>query len=272
VTSPEDAWALQTLADDGRRTVHEGLYATDEERQAAVRRLSAIARTHVIANGVDLNYFAPQRVERHAAKLVFSGKMSYHANVAAALFLGREIMPLVWARRPDVEVAIVGSAPAREVQDLAADPRITVTGYVDDIRPAIAGATMAVAPLRYGVGIQNKVLEAMAMGMPVVAARQVARALQATDGHELVLAQEPAEYAARIVELLDSPARQAAIGAAGRRYVEQHHDWNRAADRLERIYAAAGAQLPPRLDDGLALDLDRMLARTQRQEHAGVMG
>lgn len=223
VSSPEDAWALRLL----RETYHlQPAGATHE-------------RLTVVPNGVDLEYFAPQPIPRAPATLVFSGKMSYHANEAAALFLVQEIMPLVWARRADAQVVIAGSSPPPSVRALAADTRVNVTGYLDDLRPAIAGATLAVAPLRYGVGIQNKVLEAMALATPVVAARQAARALLAHEGRDILLAEQAAEYADAIVTLLDDPARAAALGASGRRYVEQRHAWDSAAERLESIYAAA---------------------------------
>ncbi|MCS6842317.1 MAG: glycosyltransferase [Roseiflexus sp.] len=235
VSSPEDAWALRTL----RRHLGPSLQpkaqrwltdANDDDTQEAIT---------VVPNGVDLNYFAPQPVARESATIVFSGKMSYHANEAAALHLVRDIMPLVWARRPETRVVIAGSAPPPSVRALAADRRVTVTGYLDDLRPAIAGATLAVAPLRYGVGIQNKVLEAMALATPVVAARQVSRALHAVEGRDLLLADQPHEYANAILSLMDDPQRAAAIGAAGRRYVEQYHTWDAAAERLEWAYSAA---------------------------------
>lgn len=224
VSSPEDAWALQTLQAAG------GASGAAEDQSAI----------EVIPNGVDLEYFAPQPVEREPATLVFSGKMSYHANTAAALFLAQAIMPLVWAQRPDVRLVIAGSAPPPPVQALASDRRISVTGYLPDLRPTIARATLAVCPLRYGVGIQNKVLEALALATPAVVARQATRALRARDGQELLLAEQPGEYAEAILGLLSSPARAAQIGAAGRRYVEQHHDWNVAAARLAQVYRSFG--------------------------------
>jgi glycosyltransferase involved in cell wall biosynthesis len=267
VTSPEDAWALRVLADRHRPSADEEPTTNDQRPTTAHPRPSALgswfsafssqysmlnaqfrgnppAPITVIPNGVDLDYFAPQAEPREPATLVLSGKMSYHANTAAALFLGREIMPLVWARRPDVQVAIVGSAPPREVQALADDPRVSVTGFVPDLRPYLARASLAVAPLRYGVGIQNKVLEAMAMGAPVVAARQVARALQAEDGAELRFAERPAQYAEVILALLDSPAERERMGQAARRYVEQRHDWRQIAAGLEQVYSAAIGSRP----------------------------
>ncbi|HMO58289.1 MAG TPA: glycosyltransferase [Roseiflexaceae bacterium] len=223
ISSPEDAWALDVLAGSPDTPV-----AT------------------VISNGVDLDYFAPQMVERAPATLVFSGKMSYHANEAAVLFLVNEIMPLVWQQRPDVRVCIAGSSPTAAVRALADDARVDVTGYLPDLRPILAAATIAVCPLRYGVGIQNKVLEAMAMATPVIAARQVSRALSACDGDDLVLAGQPHEYAHAIVSLLADPDRAHRIGRSGRVYVERYHNWENSTARLESIYREAIARFNQR--------------------------
>lgn len=216
VTSQEDHWALEVL-----RRQHQ---------------LPGTGALDVLPNGVDLDYFHPTEASRAPATLVFTGKMSYHANHAAALFLLREIMPLVWQERPDVCVQIVGADPAHSLRAFAGDPRVVVTGYVPDLRPYLTQATLAVSPLRYGVGIQNKVLEAMATATPVIAARQANRALAAQPGRDLLLAESAAEYASAISGLLSDPARRARLGRNGRRYVEQHHNWEQAVARLEQFY------------------------------------
>lgn len=220
VSSPEDAWALRVLGQHYAKQAS-GDYAKNMT---------------VVANGVDLEYFAAQAMERKANTIVFSGKMGYHANEAAALFLVQEIMPYVWQQRPEVQVAIVGSSPPSSIMALANDPRIQVTGFVPDLRPYLASASLAACPLRYGVGIQNKVLEAMAMATPVVAARQVAQALQAVEGRDVLLATQPEEYAANIMKLLIDQEYAQALGRSGRQYVEEHHNWDKAAERLEHIY------------------------------------
>src|SRR5205807_2428662 len=124
----------------------------------------------VIPNGVDMEHFQPD-AERQPPSLVFSGKMSYHANVTAVLYFVREILPRVRAVEPHVRLRIVGSNPPPEIRRLATDPLITVTGYVPDVQEAVRGAAVAVCPVTVKVGIQNKVLEAMAMGLPVVSTR-----------------------------------------------------------------------------------------------------
>ncbi len=229
VSAPEDAWAIQTLM--------QMMYADDLTEED-------VAPIHIIPNGVDLNYFAPQPMIRHPQTLIFSGKMSCHANEAAALFLVEQIMPLVWARRPNACLVIAGSSPSRKLQELAEDPRILVTGFVEDLRTYLASATLAVAPLRYGDGLQNKVLEAMAMGTPVVATLQVARALQARQGREIILAEPPLEFAHAILNLLDEAGQRKRLGMAGRSYVERYHNWEHAADQLEEAYISAGAPAP----------------------------
>ena len=131
--------------------------------------LSLVAHTEtppeisVLPNGVDLNYFKPDKsVTRESATLVISGKMSYHANISMVLFLVQKIMPNIWSHKPDVNLWIVGKDPPNEIRALQKESRITVTGTVSDIRPFLQKATISVAPLTYGAGIQNKVLESMA--------------------------------------------------------------------------------------------------------------
>jgi polysaccharide biosynthesis protein PslH len=220
VTSPEDSWALATLREQ--------------------HGLPAVCPPQIVPNGVDLDYFAPQSVEREPASLVFSGKMSYHANHAAALYLLNEIMPRVWQQRPEVKVTLVGANPAPALQAFAQhNKQIQVTGYVADIRPYLARASLAVCPIRYGVGIQNKVLEAMAMATPVIAAQQAAVALHTRPEHDLLLAGNAQEFAAQILHLLDTPQQQAMLGSNGRRYVEQQHSWDSSAAALENCYTNA---------------------------------
>jgi glycosyltransferase involved in cell wall biosynthesis len=191
-----------------------------------------------VRNGVDLDYFrpAPETV-REKATLVFSGKMSYHANVTMVLHLVREILPRVWEQRPDVRLLIVGKDPPREINELAhARQRIVITGTVPDIRPYLQRATLAVVPLVYGAGVQNKVLEAMACATPVIAYQPAVAALSARIGEDVIVAQNADEFAAQLIcQLEDSDNRQR-IGWNGRHYVESYHDWDRIAAGLEAIY------------------------------------
>lgn len=212
VTSPVDAAALMSLSS-----------------------VPLVSSPFVLPNGVDLAYFCPSDGLPHRPEVVFIGKMSYHANVTAALYLAREIMPLVWRHRPDVHLTLVGSRPPSSVRALAGKS-VTVTGYVRDVRPFLYSAAVAVAPMPYGAGIQNKVLEAMACACPVVATPQAVSALAAQPGRHLLVGQGPEQLAAHILYLLEHPGETEAIGRAGRAYVEQHHDWQVVVRRLENLY------------------------------------
>jgi len=191
----------------------------------------------VLPNGVDLEYFAFTNGDRVPETLAFSGKMSYHANVAAASSLVQEVMPLIWAKRPGVKLEIVGKNPPKAICALAKDDRVRVTGFVPDLRPYLARATVSASPMQYSVGIQNKVLEAMATGTPVVASRQACSALTVEDGTHILVADNPATFAEQVLCLLDDVTLRRKIAINGRNYVEERHDWRAIAGNLENIYA-----------------------------------
>ncbi len=191
----------------------------------------------IIPNGVDTHFFAPDSTTRREPDtLVISGKMSYHANVTMCLNFVSQVMPLIWAKRPEVKLWLVGKDPTKELEALGKNPAITVTGTVADIRPYLRRAALAVAPLTYGVGIQNKVLEAMACGTPVVATPQAVSALSAVVGRDVAVANSPEDLAVTILGLLDDPDQCARLGRNGRRYVEQNHCWDEITAHLEEVY------------------------------------
>jgi glycosyltransferase involved in cell wall biosynthesis len=195
-----------------------------------------------VPNGVDLDYFQPWAGDHEPATLAFSGKMSYHANVTAVVHFVDRILPLVRRHRPDVRLRVIGSRPPAGLQALARDPAIAITGYLPDIRPALGGATIAICPITVKVGIQNKILEAMALGLPVVTTRAGLGGLGAVPGRDLLVADTPAEFAEHIRRLLADPPARAAIGLGGRRYVEANHRWEHAARQFEGLYASAVAR------------------------------
>lgn len=212
---------------------------------AAAQRLSL--PIEVVPNGVDLEYFRPQTyVPCREDNLVFSGKMSYAANRDAAVHFATAIFPRVRQARPAATLTVAGSGPTPDLLALAARPQsgIVVTGRVPDLRPHLAQAAVALCPLRIGVGIQNKVLEAMAMGKAVVATSLAARSLEPdAPGRSLVIADGLTDYAAQVLRLLGDPAEARRLGDNARQYVERHHDWNRIAQRLTAIYEeAAGSR------------------------------
>jgi len=194
----------------------------------------------VLPNGVDLEYFIPApQIEREPATLVVSGKMSYHANITMALVLAHEIMPRIWQHLPEVRLLVVGKDPPPQIQSLAGDPRIEVTGTVPDIRPYLYKATLAVAPVQYGAGIQNKVLEAMACATPVISSPQAISALTAQVGVDIEVADQPQDFAGKAISLLNDLDRRERIGKAGLQYVQRCHDWQNIVTQLAEIYRSA---------------------------------
>jgi len=192
---------------------------------------------YVFPNGVDLDYFRPQREGGPAspARVVFTGNMSYKPNVEAVGDFVSRILPRVWARRPETEFYIVGMDPSPAVRRLADGRRIVVTGRVDDVRPYFDAATVAVAPLRIARGLQNKVLEAMAMRVPVVASPAAFNGINAEAGRDVLVADDPESFSRGVVSLLDDPLLRDRHAAAARTCVERNHDWARILDGLERL-------------------------------------
>ena len=195
-----------------------------------------------VENGVDLAYFStgcagadPYRGARRA--IVFTGTMDYRPNVDAAQFFAHSVMPLLRARHPDAEFHIVGANPTAAVQALAALPGIYVAGRVPDMRPYMAHAAMAVAPLRIARGVQNKVLEAMAMARPVLVSPQALEGLRAQPGRDLLVADEPAAMAERAGEILDGG--HAGLGIAARAAVERSYPWEVTLRGLDRLLLPA---------------------------------
>lgn len=195
------------------------------------------ADINVVANGVDLEYFGVNKTQsREKDTLVISGKMSYHANQRMVEKIVLEIMPLIWQKKPSVKLWVVGQNPSQEIINFGSDPRILVTGFVDDIRPYLMNATIAVAPLAYGAGIQNKILEAMACSTPVIASPIALQALSAIPGQDLLSAEDTHSFSDAVIGLLSDPDRCEKIGNAGRLFVENHHTWKIATEKLVGIY------------------------------------
>ena len=166
--------------------------------------------------------------------------MDFRPNVDAVLWFARHVLPRVRADVPDVCFFVVGQRPHRRLDVLRRDPAVVLTGWVEDVRPYIAQAAVCVAPLRIGGGTRLKLLEAMAMGKPVVATHLGAEGYPLADGRELLLANTPADFAARVIALLRSPEQGAVLGRAARAFVQEHYDWRAIVPRLEAAYVRFG--------------------------------
>lgn len=215
---------------------------TTRVEAALLARLAPEAEIAVVPNGVDLEYFHPVPAETATEPVVvFTGAMDYLPNADAVVHFAERIFPRIRAAAPTARFVVVGKHPTRAVRRLAERPGVTVTGAVLDVRPYLRRAAVAVAPLRIARGVQNKVLEAMASGLPVVATTAAHRGLEAVPGRDLLVEDDPARFADAVVRLLRAPLARAVLGAAARRFVERHHSWRATAEAVERAVEAVAA-------------------------------
>ena len=190
----------------------------------------------VVSNGVDTDFFTDQSEARVVDSLVFCAKLDYFPNAQAILHFCENILPLIWQKCPQARLTIVGNNPPKAVRALAVDGRITVTGYVPDIRMYLGAASVALAPLLVAAGSQLKVLEALSMGAPMVTTPRCARALGAEDGVHLLVADEPQAFAEAVVRLLNDAEYAGQLGRAGRQFVIERYCWTGAVESLRRLY------------------------------------
>jgi polysaccharide biosynthesis protein PslH len=229
------------------RQARHALFASPRDRAAVVGRTDdgSDTPTSIIPNGVDLAFWERTTTSYGRDEIVLTGAMDYPPNADAAIMLVERVLPGVRAAVPTAHVSIVGRDPTPGVRSLASQPGVTVTGYVDDVRPYLDAATVFAAPLRHGAGIQNKVLEALAMDVPVVATPLAAAGLQteAGDRPPIDVADVDA-MAERIVTRLHRASAGDTPDGTRRAYIERHFDWGQNADRLERILLDASAAGP----------------------------
>ncbi len=220
------------------RTFHQAVITSPADRTV----IGDFANLHVIPNGVDVDAFAFHPGPREPGLIVFTGRMGYFPNEEAAVYFATQIFPRVRQAVPQARFVIVGADPSPRVRRLATLPGVEVTGRVPRVQDYLARAQVAVAPMRSGTGIQNKVLEAMAVGAAVVATPYALGGLAARPGEHLLVADEAEAFAAQVVRLLGEPALGRRLARAARAYVEAHHAWAQAAARLEAVYARAMQQ------------------------------
>jgi sugar transferase (PEP-CTERM/EpsH1 system associated) len=203
----------------------------------------------VLPNGVDTDHFVPRPERRSPSTLVFSGNMHYEPNMQAVTWFVQRCLPLVRAAAPDATLVVAGADPHPTVAGLARYPGVRVTGFVPSMPDVLNHASVAVAPMQSGSGIQNKVLEAMACGLPVVASSLALGGIGAQPGRDLVVADGEQETAEAVVALLEDARRAAEMGESARAYVVREHSWERAGERVEEIYRRLtrtdGGSAPP---------------------------
>jgi polysaccharide biosynthesis protein PslH len=193
------------------------------------------AATDWFPNGVDAQLFSPGDGRYDADTLSFIGRMDYYPNQECMQRFCAQVWPLLKARRPALKLKIVGADPSPQIRALEALPGVTVTGSVPEVQPYVRESALMVAPLAIARGTQNKILEAMAMGVPVVTSSAAAGGVDAEADQHLLVADSPEDIAAAVLRIVENPAERARLAAAGRERMLTHHAWPRSMQRLDGI-------------------------------------
>ena len=193
-------------------------------------------KIEIVINGVDTDFFRPLSIEKEY-DLVFIGNMGYPPNVNASEYLVKEILPILLKTKPNIQLVLAGATPHPSVLALKGK-NVHVTGWVEDIRECYAKARIFIAPMQIGTGLQNKLLEAMAMKIPSVTSPLANFALEAINGKEILIGDSPHEYANLIMQLLDDEVLANNIAENGYLFVHRNYDWDAATEKLEKLISA----------------------------------
>jgi sugar transferase (PEP-CTERM/EpsH1 system associated) len=229
----------RALAGAERRYVElaDHVVAVSENDRAFFLQYVEPRRVSVIPTGVDTEYFQPSPDAEQPDTMVFTGTMDWMPNEDGVAYFADKIFPRIRRELPDAAFWAVGRRPPRRIQALASG-KVIVTGAVDDIRPYLGKAAVCVVPLRSGSGTRIKIFEAMAMGKPVVSTTMGAEGLPVSHGENIVLADDPTDFARQVVELMRDPQRRAQLGRSARRLVEENYGWPSVAARFDQIMQA----------------------------------
>ena len=213
--------------------------ASERERELVRQLIPGYSQVAVIPNGVYTSDYAAEFGGIEADSLIFSGALTYEPNADAMRFFLADVFPSVLDKRPGTHLRITGGV-SETMAPLPRCPGVELTGYLPDVRALIARSAAAVVPLRLGGGTRLKIIEAMALGTPVVATPKGAEGLAVTPGTNILLANSPGEFADAVVLVLSNPNLRQQISVEGRRLVAQHYDWSILGDELSRIVEEAG--------------------------------
>jgi polysaccharide biosynthesis protein PslH len=202
-------------------------------------RSDGAATVRLVPNTVEWAEFAGKRPAPKRGRIIFAGRMSYPPNISAARELAREVLPLVQRHEPSAELRIVGASPSREVLALARLPKVTVTGFVPDLKVEYGQAAVSVCNVAVAGGTQNKILESLAAGVPLVTTAKTAMGLGLTGGTDVLIANNPEEVADRVVALLNDVTFAARLGRAGQRFVSDRYNRESTEQNLLEAYQLA---------------------------------
>jgi sugar transferase (PEP-CTERM/EpsH1 system associated) len=238
-----EADRLQRYEWELARAHAESVFVAQNEADVFRRSIAGVS-ARAIPNGVDLDYFRRPAGDAGpgGSALVFVGMMDYFPNIDAVVYFAEEIFPKILAENPAAVFRIVGRNPTKRVRDLAHRSHVEVTGAVADVRPYLTDAAVSVAPFRIARGLQNKVLEAMAMQVPVVGTKTAFQGIEAAPEDGIRVEEDPAAFARAVLDFLRDRGTREEAGRRGRRFVEQHHRWQDHGAALEALLSEVVAR------------------------------
>jgi glycosyltransferase involved in cell wall biosynthesis len=211
------------------------LVCSEPDREQ-LKKAAPEADIRIMPNGVDLAYFSNNsRVACDPHRIVFTGNLTYHPNLDGIFYFVNEIFPLVKKEVPAAKFYIVGQSPPANVQALASE-EIIVTGFVEDIKQYYLSGAVAVSPIRFGAGTLNKILEPLALGVPVVATAMGTEGLDLTPGKEILIADRPHAFARHVIRVMKEPAYRESLAQEGMARVRRLYNWDSIVKSLELLY------------------------------------
>lgn len=211
--------------------------AMSESDKRLLQEMNPTLRIEIVPNGVDISYFQPTEIDDGSLSLTYTGHMGYLPNIDAVQFFHKDIYPHIRAAFPHIKLNIVGKNPEERIIALGKiDPSITVTGFVEDVRPFMTRDSIYVAPLRLGSGTRLKILEAMAMKMAVVSTTIGCEGLDVENDKNILIADDPGDFAEAVTELIRNPKKRRQIGDEARKLVEKSYDWSSIAKLQDHVY------------------------------------
>jgi polysaccharide biosynthesis protein PslH len=205
----------------------------------AIRSVAPSSQVVVIPMGIDTEYYRPMSVKTDGASFVFHGNLEYAPNIQAAMEFARLIFPLIRRHAPQAVFRLVGAKPAKEIREIASWPGVRLSADLPDLRNTLCSSSVYVCPLRYGTGVKNKLLEAMALALPIISYPEGVNGIDCIPEKHLLLADDPQEFARLALDLLNNPPHAQELGRAARQFVEENFSWESRARSFERLYLQA---------------------------------
>ncbi len=202
----------------------------------ASKSLEGADNISIIPNGVDFEYFKPTGKEYSRNSIVFIGNLHSFPNKDAVLYFCRDIFPFIKKEIPDIKFYIVGINPPNKILELAKDKNVIITGGVDDSRPYLSDAAAMVCPIRVATGMQNKILEAMAMGLPVISTSIATLWMDKKEDSGVLIADTPAEFAKKVTEVIKDKNLREKLSISGRKLIVESYDWHKNIGKLELLF------------------------------------